>query len=64
METFVLFPGDSLPAKPGEKRPRFEGLPNGVRLVMHDWDMDDSLSHEYSVKDYLWDGRWFKEEEK
>jgi hypothetical protein len=62
METFVLFPGDSLPARPEEKRARYEGLPNGVRLVMHDWDMDDSLSHEYSVRDYLWNGAGFKEQ--
>lgn len=62
METFVLFPGDSLPAKPGEKRPRYESLANSVRLVMHDWDMDDPSSHEYSVKDYLWNGKGFEEQ--
>ncbi len=61
METFILFPGDSLPALPEVKRTRYEGIPTGIRLVMHDWDMDDSTSHDYSVKDYLWNGTGFIE---
>jgi hypothetical protein len=62
-ETFVLFPGDTLKADPKIKRMEYTGAQDTIRIIQHDYDIDNTSSHEYSSRDYKWDGVYFKQDE-
>jgi hypothetical protein len=59
-ETFVLLPGETLPADAKTKRKAYRGEKNHLIQVYYHSDLDDPSVHEYSVQKFRWNGSVFE----
>ena len=59
MESFLVIPGESLPADDATAREEYKGEKNTLKIVIHSFDCDDASVNEYSCRNMVWNGRIF-----
>ncbi|BDA77763.1 hypothetical protein LPTSP3_g06930 [Leptospira kobayashii] len=62
-ESWLVFPDDILTADSEIKRKIYKGKPNTIREITRHYDIDDISAQEYYEREYIWNGKTFKEKE-
>lgn len=62
-ESWLVFPGETLPVDPKKKRKVTKGKTNTIQELTHIFDIDNANTHEYFTSEYKWDGTNFKKKE-
>jgi hypothetical protein len=57
MESWLLFPGETLASDPAIARKEYKSQPNSLIEITRSYDVDDASINEYSVSTKIWNGK-------